>query len=257
MKNCMIKRLPPTIALVALGMASSALAADLPARTYTKAPAAIATIYDWSGFYVGANGGYGWSRDCRRNTSISLDLGCYDATGGVAGGQIGYRWQSGGWVFGLEAQGDWADLKGSTANLNPAVGPLSAFSGLGSRMDALGLFTGQVGYAWNNALIYVKGGAAVTDRRFDFQFNQTGVVTNSTGFSTNWGGTVGAGVEHGFAPNWSAAIEYDHIFEDRHNVVFTSAAGVVVGGSRISGGDTDLVTARVNYRWGGPVVAKY
>jgi outer membrane immunogenic protein len=255
-KRMMMKRLLPTIGLVALGMASSALAADLPARTYTKAPAAMATIYDWSGFYIGANGGYGWSRDCRRNLNIPLELGCYDATGGVAGGQIGYRWQSGGWVFGLEAQGDWADLKGSTANLNPAVEP---FSGLGSRMDAFGLFTGQVGYAWNNALIYVKGGAAVTDRRFDFTFLPTGVVTNSTGFSTHWGGTVGAGVEYGFTPNWSAAIEYDHIFERRHNVVFTGtgAAGAVLAGSRISGGDTDLITARVNYRWGGPVVAKY
>jgi outer membrane immunogenic protein len=257
MKTRMTKRLLPTIGLLAFGTASSALAADLPARTYTKAPTAIATAYDWSGFYVGANGGYGWSRDCRRNLGIPLDLGCYDATGGVAGGQIGYRWQSGGWVFGLEAQGDWADLKGSTANLNTAAAPPSGLSGLSSRMDAFGLFTGQVGYAWNNSLVYLKGGAAVTDRRFDFTFLPTGLVTESTGSSTRWGGTVGAGVEYGFAPNWSAAIEYDHIFEDRHDVVFTSNAGAVLAGSRISGGDTDLVTARINYRWGGPIVAKY
>jgi outer membrane immunogenic protein len=243
-----------TLSLAVVGLAVPAVAADLPARTYTKAPPApLAAVYDWTGFYIGANGGYGWSRDCRRNLSISLDLGCYDATGGVAGGQIGYRWQSGGWVFGLEAQGDWADLKGSTQNLNPTV-PLSR---LGSRMDAFGLFTGQVGYAWNSALLYVKGGAAVTDRRFDYIFAPTGLVTSSTGSATQWGGTVGAGLEYGFAPNWSAAFEYDHIFEGRNGVVFTTPAGAVVAGTRTSGGDTDLITARINYRWGAPVLARY
>jgi outer membrane immunogenic protein len=251
----MKKFLLGTVGLIALGMAAPAVAADLPARTYTKAPAYVAAVYDWSGFYIGANGGYGWSHDCRRNLTIALDLGCYDATGGVAGGQIGYRWQSAGWVFGLEAQGDWANLRGSTQNLNTsAAEPLGR---IGSRMDAFGLFTGQVGYAWNNALLYLKGGAAVTDRRFDYINPLTGALSASTGYSTNWGGTVGAGVEYGFAPNWSAAFEYDHIFEDRHGVTFTTPAGVVLGGSRISGGDTDLVTARINYRWGGPVISKY
>ena len=75
--------------------------------------------------------------------------------GGVVGGQIGYRWQTGGWVFGLEAQGDWANLRGDNVSLL-----FPAFVNR-SRLDAFGLFTGQVGYAWNNALFYVKGGAAV------------------------------------------------------------------------------------------------
>jgi outer membrane immunogenic protein len=243
------------VTLAVVGLAAPAVAADLPARTYTKAPPApLAAVYDWTGFYIGANGGYGSSRDCRRNLNIALDLGCYDATGGVAGGQIGYRWQSGGWVFGLEAQGDWADLKGSTQNLNPLAAP--TFGQIGSRMDAFGLFTGQIGYAWNNALLYLKGGAAVTDRRFDYISTATGLVSASTGFVTHWGGTVGAGIEYGFAPNWSAAVEYDHIFEDRFGDVFTIPAGGTFTG-RTSGGDTDLITARVNYRWGGPVVAKY
>ena len=71
------------------------------------------------------------------------------------------------------------------------------------------------------------------------------------------GGTAGVGLEYGFAPNWSAAIEYDHIFESRHNVSFITAAGVPLASIYSSGGDTDLVTVRVNYRWGGPVIAKY
>ena len=76
----------------------------------------IVSVYDWSGFYIGANGGWGSSHKCwdlvTAGCARSLREGCHDATGGVAGGQIGYRWQSGTWVFGLEAQGDWADLKG-------------------------------------------------------------------------------------------------------------------------------------------------
>ena len=95
-------------------------------------------------------------RTSRRSRSSAAE-GCHDATGAVAGGQIGYRWQAGAWVFGLEAQGDWADLKGSNVSLFvPGFHqPL--------QIDAFGLFTGQVGYAWNNVLCYVKGGAAVAD----------------------------------------------------------------------------------------------
>jgi outer membrane immunogenic protein len=246
----MKKFLLGTVGVVVLGIAAPASAADLAARPYTKAPPPmIAAIYDWSGFYIGANGGWGTSRDNRTNDT--LGLGSYDAGGGVAGGQLGYRWQAGSWVFGLEAQGDWADLDGNTQNLGNPLNHLH------SRMDAFGLFTGQVGYAWNNALFYVKGGAAVTDRKFDFVSNATGIIGATSGFSTRWGGTAGVGLEYGFAPNWSAAIEYDHIFESRHNVSFITAAGVPLAAIYSSGGDTDLVTVRVNYRWGGPVIAKY
>src|SRR4051795_8633019 len=89
------------VALIALGMAAPASAADLAARPYaTKAPVPmIAAIYDWSGFYIGLNGGGGWSHKCwdlntGLNGPFSAAEGCHDATGGVAGGQIGYRWQA-------------------------------------------------------------------------------------------------------------------------------------------------------------------
>src|SRR6266403_3497142 len=119
----MKKFLLGAVALVALGLAAPASAADLAARPYTKAPPMVAAIYDWSGFYIGANGGWGSSRNCWNDavdgaTGLLVGSeGCHDATGGVAGGQIGYRWQSAGWVFGVEAQGDWADLRGSSASL--------------------------------------------------------------------------------------------------------------------------------------------
>ncbi|MDN4983816.1 outer membrane beta-barrel protein [Bradyrhizobium arachidis] len=237
---------------LALGLAAPASAADLAARPYTKAPPMVAAIYDWSGFYVGANGGGGWARDCRNNVTTVTFLGCYDPSGAVAGGQIGYRWQSASWVFGLEAQGDWADIHGTTQNLGNALNSLS------TKIDALGLFTGQIGYAWNNVLFYAKGGAAVVDQRFDFISNATGLAVASAGYNTRWGGTVGAGLEFGFAPNWSIGVEYDHIFLGHHDVTFiNNTTGAALADTYNSGGDVDLATVRVNYRFGGPIVAKY
>src|ERR1700761_924438 len=145
----MRKLLLGTVGLIVLGI-GPASAADLAARPYyTKAPPPMmAAAYDWSGFYIGGNAGYGQGRDCRTNDATGFGLGCYNPSGAVAGGQVGYRWEMNSWVFGLEAMGDWADLKGSTQNLGT---PLNS---IGSRTDAFGLFTGQIGYAWNNVLLY-------------------------------------------------------------------------------------------------------
>jgi outer membrane immunogenic protein len=154
-------------------------------------------------------------------------------------------------VFGLEAQGDWAGLRGSNESL--------FFPGLTnhSKMDAFGLFTGQVGWAWNNTLLYVKGGAAVTDNQYQFTSDANGAVLGRSSDDTRWGAVVGAGLEFGFAPNWSAAVEYDHIFMGDRNTTFTDpVTGAFAGADRISG-DADLVTVRVNYRWGGPVIGRY
>src|SRR5215813_11769846 len=159
-KEKMRKTLLAAAGLVGLSIAP-ALAADLPARAYTKAPAAVAPIYNWGGFYIGINGGGGSSHNCFNMTSaggiplpFSVSEGCHDATGGLAGGQFGYRWQATNWVFGLEAQGDWADLSGSnvSALVPPALAALGISYSNTSKVDAIGLFTGQVGYAWNNVL---------------------------------------------------------------------------------------------------------
>jgi outer membrane immunogenic protein len=256
--NTKKKFLLGTVGLIALGistlgLAAPASAADLAARPYTKAPPPMVTpVYDWSGFYLGINGGWGQNRDCRGDVTLGIDFGCHDGNGGTAGGQIGYRWQSAGWVFGLEAQGNWADISGTAASLAaPAV-----FTER-SRLDAFGLFTGQIGYAWNNVLLYAKGGAAVTDNSYDVLANATGAIAASTGYNLNWGGTVGAGLEYGFAPNWSVAVEYDHIFQTSRNLTFSTPAGVQLADSFRTGGDTDLVTARINWRFGGPMITKY
>jgi outer membrane immunogenic protein len=248
----MKKFLLGTVALVAF--AAPAAAADLAARPYTKAPVMIAAVYDWSGFYIGANGGWGSSRKCWDAVTPAgtflANEGCHDATGGTAGGQVGYRWQSGTWVFGVEGQGNWADFRGNNVSL--------AFPGttVRSKIDAFGLFTGQVGYAANNVLFYVKGGAAVTADRFNINTFPGNVLLATSSDDTRWGGVVGVGLEYGFAPNWSAAIEYDHLFMQDRNNTFRTPAGAFFSNERIRQ-DVDLVTVRVNYRWGGPVIAKY
>jgi outer membrane immunogenic protein len=243
--------------VLSLGLVSVASAADMAARPYTKAPMMVEAMYNWSGFYVGINGGWGSSQKRWDDTSFGapISLGSHDATGGTVGGQIGYRWQSAQWVFGVEAQGNWADFQGSNAI------PLAGAFTNDTRVDAFGLFTGQVGYAANNVLFYLKGGAAVTSDRYRTLLTGTGTQITNNADDTRWGGVVGVGLEYGFSPNWSAGIEYNHMFmQDKtynlnSNGVFF-APGVLVAQARIRQ-DVDLVTARINYKFGGPVVAKY
>jgi outer membrane immunogenic protein len=252
-KIAMKKLLLGLAGLVAL--AAPASAADLAARPYTKAPPMIAALYDWSGFYIGANGGWGSSHKCwdlnnGQGGAFLAAEGCHDATGGTAGGQIGYRWQAGTWVFGVEGQGNWADFRGTNTSLFFGV-PFENRT----HVEAFGLLTGQIGYAFNNVLLYVRGGAAVTADRYR---GTIAGVTFDRVDDSRWGGAVGVGLEYGFTPNWSAAIAYDHMFMGTRTLDFNTAVAPVVFSreDRIKQ-DVDVVTVRVNYRWGGPVVAKY
>jgi outer membrane immunogenic protein len=245
-----------TVGLVALvGIAAPASAADMAVKARPPAPV-IAPIYDWTGFYIGANGGWGQSHNCWDfvdPVGVITANGCRDRSGGLVGGQIGYRWQASQWVFGLEAQGDWADLSNTRQSL--------LFPALATRTktDGIGLFTGQIGYAWNAALLYVKGGAAVTSNRFSVLDNVTGFEFASAS-STRWGGTVGVGFEYGFTPNWSFGVEYNHLWMGDSNNSFTAAAlPAAFFNNRVSQ-DVDMVTARINYRFGGygaPIAARY
>ncbi len=245
MKICV----PSVIGLAAVGISGAALAADLPAGVpaYTKAPAIVAVAYDWSGFYIGINGGGATSR-INWNADGFGDEGSHDASGGTVGGQIGYRWQTpSSWVFGLEAQGNWADFKGSNASLQ--------FPGQTNqtRIDSFGLFTGQIGYAWDRTLFYVKGGAAVTDNSYTAISTLPPLVGIDTANETRWGATVGAGIEYAFAQNWSLGFEYDHLFMGNRDV--NSATGFLIADHVTE--DVDLFTARLNYKFGGPALARY
>jgi len=254
--------------LLGLGLTTIAMtqafAADLPARApvYTKAPA-FAPMYDWSGFYAGLNAGGGSSHDCYTLNSVAgtainpVSEGCHSATGALVGGQLGYRWQMTNWVFGVEGQGDWANLRGSNPSLTAAIPYTNQ-----TKIDAIGLLTGQIGYAWNNVLLYAKGGAAVTANKYNSFLTGPGVVFN-TSSDTRWGGAIGAGIEYGFAPNWSVGIEYDHLFMGKPNISFPAMAinappfTAAVGRSDNISQGVDIGMIKVNYRFGGPVVAKY
>jgi outer membrane immunogenic protein len=233
-----------------LGVAGPAAAADLPVKA--APPPIVAPIYNWTGFYIGANGGWGQVRNCwdfELLGGVSFTDGCRDRSGGLFGGQIGYRWQSNQFVFGLEAQGDWADLKSTRVSL---LNPLFSTQ---VKTDAIGLFTGQLGWAWDAALVYVKGGAAVTKNSFSI-LTTFGEVELASASSTRWGGTVGVGFEYGFAPNWSAGIEYNHLFMgDSDHTFFVPR--FALASSRIDQ-DVDMVTLRLNYRFGGgPIIPRY
>jgi len=248
-----------------LGVAAPALAADMPVKA---APPVVAPIYSWAGFYIGANGGWGSSHKCWDVTNFlgpiaAIREGCHDADGGTVGGQIGYRWQATNWVFGLEAQGNWADFNGSNTSLF-----IPAWTN-NSKIEAFGLFTGQVGYAWNNVLWYVKGGAAVTDDKYRGTVSPTVPLLAGNVFDdareTRWGGVVGTGIEFGFAPNWSVAVEYDHLFMGNRDISLISRGVLGVGLIPVGGvfrtnsisQDVDIVTARINYRFGGPLAPRY
>ena len=236
-------------AMIAVGAAAPAVAADLPARapaTYTKAPAIVQAAYDWSGFYIGINGG-GATSKVDWNADGFGDEGSHRATGGTVGGQVGYRWQMSSWVFGLEAQGNWADFSGS----NPSL----LFPGQTNqtKIDGFGLFTGQIGYAWDRALFYVNGGAAVTDNKYTANSTLPPLMGFDTARESRWGGTLGAGVEYAFAQNWSLGFEYDHLFMGNKDV--NSATGFLIADHVKE--DVDLFTARLNYKFGGPGVARY
>ncbi|WP_027584031.1 autotransporter outer membrane beta-barrel domain-containing protein [Bradyrhizobium sp. Ai1a-2] len=253
----MKKFLLGTVGLIALSISAPALAADMAVKAPPPAP--LPVIYDWSGFYIGGNGGWGQSRNCWDFVDVVGGVfsdGCRDRSGGLVGGQIGYRWQwGGGWVFGVEAQGDWADIQNTRASL---INPLFSTQ---VKTDGIGLFTGQIGYAWNTSLLYVKGGAAVTSNSFSVLDTFSGFEFASFS-STRWGGAVGVGYEYGFAPNWSVGVEYDHLFMGDANNSFTVVNPIVAGALNRISQDVDMVTLRVNYRfnWGtpySPPVARY
>jgi outer membrane immunogenic protein len=180
----MKKTLLTAVSLVALGTAS-AVAADLPARTYTKAPAVVAPVYNWAGFYIGAMGGY-----------AKEDASFAPVSGGLAGGTIGYNWQTGPVVFGLEADAAWADLS-ATAGI---PGLLTATA----KVDDLGTVRGRIGYAFDQVLLYGTGGYAWADTKLSATV--LGLSASESHVLNGW--TAGAGVEVMFAPKWSVKAEY-------------------------------------------------
>ena len=216
-----------------------ALAADMP----VKAPMiAAAPMFNWSGLYAGVNAGYGWGESRWQNPAPTSDTGDFRIRGGLVGGTVGVNWQSGNWIFGIEGDFDWSGVKGTTGSNCVACTTDGRW---------LSTIRGRLGYAVDRTLWYITGGGAFGGVRNDL--HQAG-FTPST--STQSGGTIGAGVEYAFAPNWSAKIEYLFVELNDRKCPFTTCGEV---NTRVKF-DENIVRAGLNWKfdWGkAPVVAKY
>src|ERR1700675_5219221 len=190
----MKKFLLGTVALVALGAAVPAMAADLAARPHTKAPASAAPIYNWTGFYIGGHIGGAFAGD----NSLTGNDGRF--LGGVQGG-ADYQFAPS-WVIGIEAQYSWLGN-----NNNGVIFPGGFVYSNNQR--ALASVTGRVGYTWGPALLYVKGGYAYSDNNETLALAGAPVAF-ALDRSHRDGYTVGAGLEYMFAQNWSAKVEYQY-----------------------------------------------
>ena len=277
-----MKRLLIGISAAASLLATGAFAADLPAKVYTKAPVYVDPGFDWTGFYIGGNIGYSWgqSRDTSTitNTPGTILFTSADKTslnGVVGGGQIGYNWQMQRAVFGFEADFQGTDEKGSrsfTCPLNtctPTIGfPLAlVLPGpavpvtLNQKIDWFGTVRGRVGFLVDpKVLLYATGGLAYGDVESSAVIGNAGTAFGTVS-NTHVGYTVGAGIEGVIGGNWTARLEYLYVDLGRVNGSFQTAIGGLGGGvlsSNYSSRITDnVLRVGVNYKFGGPVVAKY
>jgi outer membrane immunogenic protein len=240
----MKKFLLATVALVALGATAPALAADLAARPYTKAPAYAAPIYNWTGFYIGGHIGGAFSSTNNFNGLVTGNNSNGRFLGGLQGG-ADYQFAPN-WVLGAEAEYSWLGSNGSVV-----------FPGnylYTNNQRGIGSVTGRLGYTWGPGLLYVKGGYAFADNSESLTQNGGPVPFAFNNGHSN-GYTVGAGLEYMFAQNWSAKLEYQYYnFGNSSFVAPTALANV---GSFTT--DDHTVKAGINYHfnWGGPVGARY
>jgi outer membrane immunogenic protein len=239
LEKIMKKFLLGTVALVALGTAS-AVAADLPARTYTKAPVYVAPVFNWTGFYAGVHLGGAFAGGDNINDLYGNGYRASTSGGFLGGGQIGYNWQfSPNWVLGLEGDISGLDYKRSVTVYGDY---------LQQKTDWLASITGRLGYTWGPGMIYAKGGVAFRDNG---GFSTTNTYYSADNKSTGY--TVGGGLEYMFAPAWSAKVEYQYYNFDKSTVYYRGVADARY--------DSDIHTVKVgvnyHFNWGGPVVAKY
>jgi outer membrane immunogenic protein len=205
--------------ILALGIAS-AQAADVAQRMPAKAPVYVAPVYNWTGPYIGINGGGSWGRS---SFNGPFTTGNFNLSGGMIGGTLGYNWQAGSLVYGVEGDIDWSNTRGSA----PCAG-----TSCETRNNWLGTARARLGFDAGRIMPFVTGGLAVGDIRT----NVVGVGTSST---TKAGWTLGAGVEAALVSNWTAKVEYLYVDLGR--------------GGNVAGSDasfkTHLLRAGLNYRF--------
>jgi outer membrane immunogenic protein len=249
-------------ALALAASAATASAADLPMKA---APMAVAPIYNWSGFYIGVNAGGVWGDVNATETGVpggSAYNGIGNSWGNspsgfVAGGQAGYNWQGVGspFVVGIEGDLGYLDMSGR------AVSPLALTQGSATQVSTsgnlYGTIRGRVGYAFSTVMIYATGGAIFADLKgqiTDPLFVPPLAPSATTGWQTGW--TVGGGVEVGIGNNWSVKGEYLYFDLGTKNV-FAAHPGVDIGHAWDISATGNIGRVGLNYRFGGPIVAKY
>jgi outer membrane immunogenic protein len=210
-------------------------------------------VSDWAGFYLGGHFGGGWGNSDWFDLGVG-NIGSHQASGILGGGQAGYNFQNGPWMWGPQASISGADLGGSHNDAVFGSGPIPQPDR--GTIDVLGTLTGRLGYASGPFLLYAQGGAAWAHTRYTligfFAPGQEFAVSDET----KWGWTAGAGIEYGFAAGWSGFLEYDYLGfgSDVASLKCTAAAaGCGPGGSNAIGisirENYHLVKSGVNFRF--------
>lgn len=223
----LVKLVLATAMLLPVILASGGNAADAPARRVPPPPPPP-LFYNWTGLYIGAHVGGGWS-------DLGIDtfgLGGTTGSGVVAGGQVGYNYQVNQWVWGVEV-----DVAGTSIK-NTFGFPGIATSSI--NWDALTTLTGKAGWAVDNWLLYGKAGGAWADVSASASMPIVGIGTVSLGGGTASGWVVGVGAEYAFRNNWSARVEYNH---------FDFGSDGAFAGSSVT---LDTVKLGINYKFGMP-----
>ncbi|MDH6262611.1 outer membrane immunogenic protein [Bradyrhizobium sp. BR13661] len=242
-------------ALIGIGATSIASAADLPVKAR---PMPTVSLYNWTGCYLGANVGGGWTRiDTARvfditGAAVPNNYGREKDSGVIGGGQVGCDFQTGSLVFGVGGSFDFGSING-----RHALTDFPTFSETNS-LKEIYTATGRIGYLWTPQFLgYLKGGAAWIKNR-NSVYSPAGALIESASFYQP-GMTAGIGAEWMFAPNWSVFAEYNYMwFHDDNAQQFTLAGGaqgeVINSSQRVQ---TVLVGVNYKLHWDGPVVAKY
>ncbi len=250
---------------IATGLAFAgvmALATGAQAQRSLK-DAPYAAPFSWTGFYVGVNVGYAWGDDSR---SLALDpaypiaaatragllgLGNSDISldGFTGGGQIGYNWQSGQMVFGVEADINYTDLSTSvTGNMNPALP--GNFLTQSTSIDWLATIRARLGYTVSpTTLLYVTGGLAIADVSVSDTLTFAAATGAGGSSDTVTGWTIGGGMEFALNRNWTLKAEY--LYVDLGSVSYASTVPGLANTNGAHSSDLTLHNARVgiNYKF--------
>jgi outer membrane immunogenic protein len=237
---------------LALAASGQALAADLPPAAPPppppRAPAAYipvaSPVYNWGGVYIGINGGYGFGQS-NWQPAGGTATGNFDIDGGIVGGTLGFNYQMGQFVFGVETDIDWADINGTTSNATTCGTGVTC--GFQTSDDYLGTIRGRVGYAFDRVLVYGTAGGAYGDIKATL--TNAAIPFSGTTTSTEFGWTAGAGIEYAITDNITARVEY--LFVDLANGSFSCAACGTGGGpaSAPVSFDASLVRGGINFKF--------